>query len=522
MTQTPVDFKPSFGAFVIETLTLGMYGEARNALREYVQNAFDSLREAVDAQLVTPNDAKVEVTLGADKNSLTIRDNGLGLSINNAVDTLAAIGSSSKNYRKNAGFRGIGRLAGIVFCNKLTFTTKAGGENERTVVTFKAKELREKLAPDGQYLEDAAETLRSTVEAYREDAPELAEHFFEVKLEGFEAPPVECQDKSLLKSFLSQVCPIPYSKDFELGSEITEKGRTAKIEVETVRLFVREGDEEFHELFKPYGKDFAVKSKRVEIVTEFVESPSNRWWGWVGRPKLSGTIKDQDSRGIRVRVRNIQIDDTKIIRDIFAVSRLADTKARSSYARFADWYVGEIFLDPKAAIPNARRDGFEENKAWDEIRDELDVRVATPYGKLAYRTSNRDQLSVENLQRRFDTLKVGAEPLIEARASDWDRISVVVSQATELQRRIGQSVKSADDAELTALTALSQKTAGVKVALSALAAPTAPLHDCTAEVAEAVSAVVQKIYTNLKRNLSPAEWKKAQAIVHRATEEPFK
>ncbi|WP_439366204.1 hypothetical protein ACNJYD_10100 [Bradyrhizobium sp. DASA03005] len=51
--------------------------------------------------------------------------------------------------------------------------------------------------------------------------------------------------------------------------------------------------------------------------------------------------------------------------------------------------MGEIFLEPKAAIPNARRDGFEENPAWDEIRNELDVAVATPYGKLAYRTLAR-------------------------------------------------------------------------------------------------------------------------------------
>lgn len=522
MSQTPVEFKPTFGAFVIETLTLGMYGEARNALREYVQNAFDSLREAVAADVVASEQAKVHITMGADKTSLMIRDNGMGLSVNNAVDTLAAIGASSKNYRKNAGFRGIGRLAGIVFCNKLTFSTKASGENEKTVVEFKAKELREKLAPEGEYSADAAETLTSTVVAYREAAPDLNEHFFEVKLEGFENPPAECVDKSLLKSFLSQVSPIPYSADFSFASTIVEQGRKQKIDVETIKLFVREGDEEYEELFKPYGKDFAVKNKRVEVSTEIVASPSGRWWGWVGRPKLSGGIKDQDSRGIRVRVRNIQIDDTKIIREIFAVSRLADTKLRSSYARFADWYVGEIFLDPKAAIPNARRDGFEENAAWDEIRNELDVAVATPYGKLAYRTSNRDQLSLENLQRRFGILQEGAEPLIQAGRSDWDQVSVVVSQAAELQRRISQSVKSAEDAELTALTDLSHKTADVKQALAAVASPAAPLHDCTAEIAEAVSAVVQKIYADLKRNLSPTEWRKAQAIVHRSTGEPFK
>jgi hypothetical protein len=37
---------PHIGAFVLETLTVGMYGEPRHTLREYVQNSFDSIRSA--------------------------------------------------------------------------------------------------------------------------------------------------------------------------------------------------------------------------------------------------------------------------------------------------------------------------------------------------------------------------------------------------------------------------------------------------------------------------------------------
>ena len=41
-----VHLTPHIGAFVLETLTLGMYGEPRHTLREYVQNSFDSIRAA--------------------------------------------------------------------------------------------------------------------------------------------------------------------------------------------------------------------------------------------------------------------------------------------------------------------------------------------------------------------------------------------------------------------------------------------------------------------------------------------
>ena len=53
MSTVKIDFVPHFGAFVIETLTLGMYGESRNEIREYIQNCRDSLLQAIDDKLIT-------------------------------------------------------------------------------------------------------------------------------------------------------------------------------------------------------------------------------------------------------------------------------------------------------------------------------------------------------------------------------------------------------------------------------------------------------------------------------------
>jgi molecular chaperone HtpG len=520
MTSKDVPFKPHFGAFVLETLTLGMYGESRNAIREYVQNSFDSLRQAVHEGLVLEKDVKVEVTMDEEKNWLNIRDNGTGLSTANAVDVLASVGASNKDYRRNAGFRGIGRLAGIVFCDRLIFSTKAAGEKQKTVVTFLAKELREKLTPESTETDDAAKTLASCVEASIHDVEDEMDHFFEVKLSGFHNPPVECLELAKLRSFLSQVSPLPYDPDFLYAKRIKSRSENSSIPIEQIRLFVRDGEGDFDEIFKPYGADFAVKRERVRLSdVEFVISPSKKWWGWVGVKNVSGAIKDQDSRGIRVRVRNIQIDDTKIVRDIFAVSNLGG-KPRNSYARFADWYVGEIFVDPRASIPNARRDGFEESQAWHAFRDEMDRVIATPYGKLAYKTSKSDQLSLDSLGKRLNELKKGATPLIQSRSGDWDRVSQSVTEANELQRRIGLAVRNADDDELAPLRELAESTSSIKGELDTLV--TAPAaHDCAEEIAEALSATLQKLFRELKRKLPPAEWGRSRDIIRRVTgEEP--
>ena len=105
--QTPVAFEPFFGGFVLETLTIGMYGEARNAIREYIQNGFDSVQRAIgDLKILPADGGLIEIEMAEDHKSLTIRDNGAGLPVKTAATVLTRVGASSKSHRKNAGFRG--------------------------------------------------------------------------------------------------------------------------------------------------------------------------------------------------------------------------------------------------------------------------------------------------------------------------------------------------------------------------------------------------------------------------------
>lgn len=518
MATETVPFKPHFGAFVLETLTLGMYGESRNAVREYIQNSFDSLRQAVSDGLIADADAKIEITLGADFNSLTIHDNGAGLRTENAVSVLASVGASNKDYRRNAGFRGIGRLAGIVFCDTLVFTTKAAGQSRKTVVTFDAKKLREKMAPHGSYEADAAQTLESCVTATYEDHGTLAAHFFEVNLKGFVNAPVECTNFAALKTFVSQVSPLPYSPEFPHREDIMEKARSSGFPVEHVRVLARQGDAKFEELFKPYGVDVGVKKDRVPITIDYLTSPTGKWWGWIGKKKVSGAIKDSASKGIRVRVRNIQIDGTEIIRDIFAVSHQGG-KPRTSYSRFVDWYAGEIHIKPNAAIPNARRDGFEEDPAWQAIRNELDEQVASVYGKLAYKTSTADQLSVDSLNKRLKDFRRMADPLVAERRADWDMVSQAVAEANELQRRLGLAVKSADEEELGPIRVITETVSTVKRELDGLVIEAPPHAGCEDEIAYALSDLTQTLYGALKQRLAPNEWQRVRDIIREITSE---
>lgn len=510
--------KVLFGAFVLESLTMGMYGESRNAIREYIQNSFDGLRTAVARGIVTTSDAKIEVTLDVVKEVLTIRDNGIGLHPKTAAQTLVSIGASRKDIRHDAGFRGIGRLAGIVFCQTLTFRTKHPTDSTITQVVFDAAKLKELLKPDAAQTQDAAGTLDECITISSTKSEVRGDHFFEVELKGFDNPPTECLDVSVLSSFLSQVSPLPYSPLFT-GAEIIKQAEADNaIKIESVRLLIRKNSEAFVELFKPYRDLYTIKkSSSVPIQIEVHRSGTGKWWGWVGRAKSSGTIK-QDARGIRIRVRNIQIDGSDVMRSIFADPK-DGSESRMSYARFADWYVGEIFVDPLAAVPNARRDGFEEDDNWKLLRAELNAEVASKYGRLAYRISTEEQLSLAKLNSRYADLVGAKDRLARAAIVTVDQVAPLLTEANEVQRRINKASVEATDQEGKQLFDLAVRVGEFKAEVAAMQAQP---HDCSTEVAEALSEQIQRLLQAFQDQLPVDAWQSARAIVEDLTGEQLR
>src|ERR1019366_8322740 len=224
------------GPFVLETLTTGMYEEGSNALREYVQNAYDATRSAVTAGVLGPGEGKVTVLLPGD-DTLTIEDNGIGLSSQSAWSTLTAIGASKKDRTRDAGFRGIGRLAAIAFCNTLIFRTKISGESVETIVTFDCRMLRKGMAA-GSEIMSLTTLLKSAVTHETADQVEDDAHYMVVTLSGLDEAPDELKDIDDIRKYLSETSPISYDPKWEIGLEIDNKARELGKPIETLRLYI--------------------------------------------------------------------------------------------------------------------------------------------------------------------------------------------------------------------------------------------------------------------------------------------
>ena len=502
--RTAVPFEPFFGGFVLETLTIGMYGEARNAIREYIQNGFDSVQRAIeDLAILRPGAGLIEIKLAADRNALTIRDNGAGLGAKSAVKTLTRIGASSKNYRKNAGFRGIGRLAGIAFSDTITFTTKARGERVATSVVFDGKAMREAMAPGAASRKSATDLVKLHVEAFSSDSRDASEHFFEVRLDGFTDAPLECRSLKAMTQFLSQVAPVPYRNDFPYRNKLLEVAEKSGIPIEEVRITISDDVEGPIQICKRYGASYEFESGQVVLNGCAVHSSdSGVWWAWVGKKAESGAYTDKLVSGLRVRVRNIQIDSTALVSDIFR-------DHAKSYVRFQDYFLGEIFVKPGALVPNGRRDGFEEDSSWRRLREELAV-VVQDLGREAYRVSAKGAYSVDALRKSLNKAKKDLAAFRKDGFTDTDGIIALSRRVTIAQNRVSKSTLGADMETAAELQAIGSRLADVKQDALSQIGNTVAEQDREQLQQEARDGFLQEVLTVLEDCLSPSCFADAQ------------
>lgn len=80
--------EPLAGKYLLEILTKGMYSNPMHIYREYIQNASDSIDRAIETGLISAAEAVIHISISDSKQSVIIRDNGIGIASNAAQTTL--------------------------------------------------------------------------------------------------------------------------------------------------------------------------------------------------------------------------------------------------------------------------------------------------------------------------------------------------------------------------------------------------------------------------------------------------
>lgn len=391
------------GKYTLESLTNGMYASPLDLYREYIQNAVDSIDAAVANKLERTEYFEIAINLDHENNILSIFDNGRGISKTQAVSNLIDIGNSSKHRTQNRGFRGIGRLAGLGYCEELIFVTSFCGEETKTIIHFNAKLLKESLLVSNEKNISVNDVMGQIITV--EEAIEKSKrHYFEVKMIGVTQND-GLMDEELVKDYLIQHAPLPYEKQFKWQNTIREKVRLAGYSIPHYCICLNG-----QELYKPYSDSFA--SDRVKKITDsildihvkpFYRGEILSAVLWYAQTAFYGTINDGSIKGIRIRQGNILIGDKSTCNSFFKEER------------FNGWIIGELHvLDPEL-IANSRRDDFEKNDAYYALVESLKewaFAISKDIRRISYeRSLSREKKAVVDAQSFEDVNDLCSEDL---------------------------------------------------------------------------------------------------------------
>lgn len=389
------------GKDVLELLSSSMYIDPLTIYREYVQNAIDSIDEAVEQGIRKPERARITIRIDLATRSIKIRDNGIGVRAENFVTQLGTFGGSLKRGTTRRGFRGVGRLAGLGYCQQLTFRTRAVGDEKVSEMRWDCKKIKRLLRTSEE--EWTLEQLLREVVTVRRISDDEPKSFFEVELLGVIRHKSDLLlNRGAIHDYLSETAPVPFHPDFSFASQI-EMSLSNRVAMGNVRIYL---DDDMEPVYRPYLKgisygDHLDEFTEIEIHEVPAHDEGTAGVIWLLHHSYKGTIPDKKLRGLRIRCGNVQIGNSEILAEYFPEPR------------FNAWTVGEIHIFDTRLIPNGRRDHFELGVHFDNL-----VNHVVPHArKVAVRCRKSSQ--IRNRLQEFNRLEAMVLENLEVLAQDF-------------------------------------------------------------------------------------------------------
>ena len=332
---------PTVGGELLRLLTAGMYDNPLVVYREYVQNAADAIADQGDS-------GSIHIRIDPVASRITIRDNGTGLSPAHAAHRLVNVGRSTKDRSTDRGFRGIGRLAGLAFAERVHFTTRTDAAHTPVRVTWDAQALR---VLDLSQI-DASEAIRQCTTMTRVADGDWPHRFFEVTIDRVNRhAAADLLNERTVRHYLGQVAPVCFQTGFPLAEEIRDF-LAPYFDEFSIDLRVNDDAQPLNRPFGetiPLTEHFAAAFTTLEtrvIPRPDDDDPAAAFW--LAHTPYAGSIPRRlGIRGLRARKGNLQIGDDRIFEHLFLEPR------------FNGWCVGELHILDSRIVPNGRRDYFE-------------------------------------------------------------------------------------------------------------------------------------------------------------------
>ena len=393
-----IENNPIIGRQIFDIVTSGMYDNPLMIYREYIQNSVDSIDYAINNGILEPGQDRIIITLNGQDRSIVIEDNGFGLPNSTAHAILTNLGCSPKEGKDQRGFRGVGRLGGLAYCDELIFETRTATNEDVAIVSWKQSAF---LAEASDLKRDMTlpEMIRAVSSLASEKAtPKTPDHFFRVTLRNVHRFHSDMlMNVKTISTYLAQAAPVPYDQQtFSYAKEID----TFLNSIRNFRCYYIEINGK--QIFRPYSDEIKLSPNNSDRIKEieyfhFDDQDSEPIaLGWYARTSFLANLPTVlNVKGIRIRQGNIEIGGEHFLDDKF------------SEARFSGWQIGEIHASNGALKPNARRDGFEHSLTFERFLEQSSV-LCRHLSSLCRKSSNnriaqaRGEAVLNQLERLLD------------------------------------------------------------------------------------------------------------------------
>lgn len=420
-------FSPVIGKDVIESLTIGMYEDSRFIFREYIQNCADQIDKAIREQLITSSQGEIHIHIDEPKRKIVIEDNATGVSRESVQPILQNIAQSTKRRGIDKGFRGIGRLGGLAYCDKLIFETSFTGENVKSILSWDAALLKS-IINNRSDKEDAVSVIKQ-VTSITTESEEIDAHYFKVTLEGVINN--DLLDRKEIERYLSMVAPLPFPSRFIFKSKINEKLQKENFTLDEYKIYLNT-----EQLFKGfstyiYKGDEQDKRKEDEVIDviffkDYDKNGNLLFWGWHSVSEKNQSLNQVNyTRGFRLKKSNIQIGDE------YTLLKLQRDR------RFHFYFFGEVHGVHPDLIPNSRRDYFTENETYYEFEKKLKHYFHSQIYKFCYTASE-----INSSIKKIEDLKAFNDEFVEKQTSGFTDTKELEEYKEKFKKKKDEAVKA--------------------------------------------------------------------------------
>lgn len=388
--------KYKIGKNVLENLTTAMYKDTKFIYREYIQNSADQIDKALSLGMYKDFHPVIDIKIDIHKRNVIIKDNATGIKADEVIEKLTTIAESEKDREKDKGFRGIGRLGGIGFCETLRFITTYAGEPIKTIMTWDAYQCIDLI--NDEFVKDGVVDILEKVITTTTEECGVDEHYFIVELLNVRKDNKELLDIPAVKTYIASNTPVPFNNKFIYCKKIYEYVQKKGFSIDEYKILIN-GEDILKEYSTNIYESVGGQKKKCDDIydVEFQEFRNKNdellGWLWFGVSAYEKQIQGSanEMRGLRLRKQNIQIGESGTLEEFFPEQR------------GNNYYFGEVYAVHKDLIPNARRDYFKENVTRNEFETELKSFFKEKLYKLYYdanKIKNAYKKQSEHIQKQ--------------------------------------------------------------------------------------------------------------------------